>query len=167
MSALGWVARTVLINGSSTGFTPPPRGAPRRASRRRTPAPPLLPGEEGAGDVGGAAGAAAAGPAGGEPAGRGAAVPGATSPASPRAAGEEGPAAEERQLQQYGRADDLCAGPLDQAGGGRLGAAGGEHVVHHQHLLPRAERVLVHLEGGASVLQLVALRVGGARQAAL
>src|SRR5215510_12748729 len=42
MSALGWVARTVLISGSSTGLIPPPRGAPRRASRRRTPAPPLL-----------------------------------------------------------------------------------------------------------------------------
>src|SRR6266700_7696258 len=45
MSALGWVARTVLIRGSSTGLTPPPRGAPRRARRRRTPAPPLVPGE--------------------------------------------------------------------------------------------------------------------------
>src|SRR5215469_1659104 len=44
MSALGWVARTVLVRGSSTGFTPPPRGAPRRARRRRTAAPPLVPG---------------------------------------------------------------------------------------------------------------------------
>src|SRR5215472_7273985 len=39
-SALGCVARTVLISGSSTGLVPPPRGAPSRASRRRTAAVP-------------------------------------------------------------------------------------------------------------------------------
>src|SRR5215470_365051 len=39
-SALGCVARTVLISGSSTGLVPPPRGAPRRAGRRRTAAVP-------------------------------------------------------------------------------------------------------------------------------
>ena len=37
-SALGWVARMVLISGSSTGLTPPPRCAPSRARRRRTAA---------------------------------------------------------------------------------------------------------------------------------
>src|SRR5579859_3269973 len=73
MSALGWVARTVLINGSSTGLTPPPRGAPRRASRRRTPAPPVMPGVV-AGDGGAAGNGAAAVLAGdGEDAGRAAA----------------------------------------------------------------------------------------------
>src|SRR5208282_1712993 len=39
-SALGCVPRTVLIRGSSTGLAPPPRGAPSRASRRRTAAVP-------------------------------------------------------------------------------------------------------------------------------
>src|SRR6516225_10538731 len=49
ISALGWVARTVLISGSSTGLTPPPRVAPSRASRRRTAAPPVVPGRLGGG----------------------------------------------------------------------------------------------------------------------
>src|SRR5215831_17690019 len=40
MSALGCVARSVLISGSSTGLVPPPRGAPSLASRRRTAAVP-------------------------------------------------------------------------------------------------------------------------------
>src|ERR1700734_623638 len=39
-SALGCVARTVLISGSSTGLAPPPRGAPSLASLRRTAAVP-------------------------------------------------------------------------------------------------------------------------------
>src|SRR5580693_5324041 len=39
-SALGWVPRTVLISGSSTGLAPPPRGAPSLASLRRTAAVP-------------------------------------------------------------------------------------------------------------------------------
>src|ERR1700733_272454 len=39
ISALGCVARTVLINGSSTGLSVVPRCAPSRASRRRTPTP--------------------------------------------------------------------------------------------------------------------------------
>src|SRR5690242_16849204 len=43
MSALGWVARTVLMSGSSTGLVPVPRWAPRRASRRRTPTPGVPP----------------------------------------------------------------------------------------------------------------------------
>src|SRR5580704_8065560 len=38
-SALGCVARTVLISGSSTGLSVVPRWAPSRASRRRTPTP--------------------------------------------------------------------------------------------------------------------------------
>src|SRR5215470_15618911 len=84
MSALGWVARTVLVNGSSTGFTPPPRGAPRRASRRRTAAPPLVPGG-GAGE--GAAGAGAPASAGS------AAGPAAGSAAGPAAGSVAGPAA--------------------------------------------------------------------------
>src|SRR5260370_42446019 len=37
-SAFGWVARTVLINGSSTGFMVLARCAPTLASLRRTPA---------------------------------------------------------------------------------------------------------------------------------
>src|SRR5713101_3927474 len=37
-SAFGWVARTVLINGSSTGFMVLARCAPSLASLRRTPA---------------------------------------------------------------------------------------------------------------------------------
>src|SRR5207247_4641285 len=73
VSALGWVARTVLVNGSSTGFTPPPRVAPRRASRRRTAAPPLAPGggvgEGAAGPGTPAAAGSAAGPAAGSAAG--------------------------------------------------------------------------------------------------
>src|SRR6516162_5465133 len=64
MSALGWVARTVLISGSSTGLIPPPRGAPRRASRRRTPAPPPLIPLDAAGAVVGAGAGASAGGAG-------------------------------------------------------------------------------------------------------
>src|SRR5439155_18748946 len=71
-------ARTVLVRGSSTGFIPPPRGAPRRASRRRTAAPPLVPGVE-VGDgavvaagVAGSGEASGAGAAGGGPAGAGA-----------------------------------------------------------------------------------------------
>src|SRR5690348_9122563 len=72
MSALGWVARIVLISGSSCGLIPPPRGAPRRASRRRTPAPPLLRPlgaagvavSAGAGGSAGGAGLASAGGAG-------------------------------------------------------------------------------------------------------
>src|SRR5690606_15436701 len=36
MSALGWVARTVLTSGSRTGFIVVPRWAPSRASLRRT-----------------------------------------------------------------------------------------------------------------------------------
>ncbi len=43
MSALGWVRRTVLISGSSTGFIPPLRVVPSRARRRRTAAVPLAP----------------------------------------------------------------------------------------------------------------------------
>src|ERR1700689_5143669 len=39
-SALGCVARTVLISGSSTGLAPPPRGAPSLASLRRAAAGP-------------------------------------------------------------------------------------------------------------------------------
>src|SRR6202034_4635511 len=39
-SALGCVARPVLISGSSTGLAPPPRGAPSLASLRRTAAVP-------------------------------------------------------------------------------------------------------------------------------
>src|SRR5215467_5437645 len=42
-SALGWVSRTVLINGSSTGLTAPDLGAPSRDSRRLTPAAPVVP----------------------------------------------------------------------------------------------------------------------------
>src|SRR5580704_12825644 len=38
-SALGCVARTVLMSGSSTGLSVVPRWAPSRASRRRTPTP--------------------------------------------------------------------------------------------------------------------------------
>src|ERR1700733_2044937 len=54
-STLGWVARTVLNRGSSTGLAPPPRGAPSRASRRRTaavPAAAALVSPVGAGRVG-------------------------------------------------------------------------------------------------------------------
>src|SRR5215470_20080718 len=101
MSALGWVARTVLISGSSTGLIPPPRGAPRRARRRRTPAPPLMP-LDGAGDAvaGGdgvaAAWEAAAGGAGPPAAGRacarrGAATSRATSVSSPGTGDSSGP----------------------------------------------------------------------------
>src|SRR5215468_236267 len=39
MSALGWVLRTVLTRGSSTGLTPP-RGEANRPSRRLTPVGP-------------------------------------------------------------------------------------------------------------------------------
>src|SRR5512135_1290637 len=45
-SALGWVARTVLIIGSRTGLIPPPRFAPSRARRRAArpdPAPRPVP----------------------------------------------------------------------------------------------------------------------------
>src|SRR5215472_3239428 len=94
MSALGWVARTVLISGSSTGLIPPPRGAPRRASRRRTPAPPPL---DGAGVA--AAGAGAAGGAGLVAAGRararcGAAASRATSVSFPETGDSSGPGAD-------------------------------------------------------------------------
>src|SRR5215472_7115911 len=94
MSALGWVPRTVLIKGSSTGFTPPPRGEPRRASRRRTPAPPLMPAEdpEGAGSVG--AGADAVG-AGAGAAGAGADAAGADSAGTAAGAAEAAPDAAE------------------------------------------------------------------------
>src|SRR6266702_587152 len=81
VSALGWVARTVLIKGSSTGFTPPPRGAPSRASRRRTPDPPLTPG--GAGCVRGSADVVDAAAAGRDAARRGCTASRATSLSSP------------------------------------------------------------------------------------
>src|SRR5215470_16276524 len=100
MSALGWVARTVLISGSSTGLIPP-RGAPRRASRRRTPAPPLLIPLGGAGVVGAAGdgaaaedGVAAAGAglaAGRARARRGAATSRVTSVSSPGTGDSSGP----------------------------------------------------------------------------
>src|SRR5262245_55402481 len=95
MSALGWVARTVLISGSSTGLIPPPRGAPRRARRRRTPAPPLMP-LDGPGDaVAGGEGLAAggAGPPAAERARarRGAATSRATSVSSPGTGDSSGP----------------------------------------------------------------------------
>src|SRR6185437_5266845 len=46
-------------------------------------------------------------------------------------------------------------------------AAGGQHVVHDEHPLTGREGVLVHLDGGGPVLELVAPRVGGAGQTAL
>src|SRR6516162_1369714 len=263
MSALGWVARTVLISGSSTGLIPPPRGAPRRASRRRTPAPPPLIPLDAAGAVVGAGAGASAGGAGLAAAdldldlGRGRARRGsatsratsvsspgtgdssgpgadwvtsaaavrvvATSPATyapvvrpgnqsigacqsgPRVAvsqaaaryppltipaadlaaegqpsrrsdghegaqrlpGELGTATEEREFHDDGHPDDLRTGPADQARGGLGRPAGGQHVVDDQDPLSRAERVLVHLDGGGSVLEFVALRVGGPGQPAL
>ena len=39
------------------------------------------------------------------------------------------------QLDQEAEADDVAAEPLDEAGGGRGGAAGGQHVVDDQHPL--------------------------------
>src|SRR5215475_7918267 len=92
MSALGWVARTVLISGSSTGLIPPPRGAPRRASRRRTPAPPLLMPLDGAG-VSAVAGAGSV-VSGRVRARRGAAAPLATSVPSPGTGDSSGPGAD-------------------------------------------------------------------------
>src|SRR5215471_17578822 len=99
MSALGWVARTVLISGSSTGLIPPPRGAPRRASRRRTPAPPLLMPLGGAGAADAAGDCAPAGGAGpvapGRPrARRGAAPSRATPVSSPGTGDSSGPGAD-------------------------------------------------------------------------
>ena len=70
------------------------------------------------------------------------------------------PAAEEAQLQQHGEAGDRAAGPLDQVQRRLGGAAGGQHVVDHQHPVPGGERVLVHLEGRLAVLQRVGGRVG-------
>ena len=69
------------------------------------------------------------------------------------------PAAEEPQLQQHREAGDRAAGPLDQVQRRRRGAAGGQHVVDHQHPLAGRERVLVHLQGGLAVLQRVRRRV--------
>src|SRR5215475_2787408 len=281
MSALGCVARTVLVRGSSTGFTPPPRGAPRRASRRRTAAPPMVPGgglgggaveaaggagpgealgtAAGAGSAGtgsaeagsAGAGSAAAGSAGAGPAEAGTAGSGAASPSFPGAAGkpccpgaEEAtsapalpvivtspatcapvirqepilsaaawphalvsrrgtgvaatgtpadaavsgarargaevrsnneqrpqiprrqpvPAGQERELQDDRYPGDLRPGAAHQVSG-RLGrAAGGQHVVHDEHALTGREGVLVHLDRGGPVLELVGPRVGRAGQ---
>ena len=44
---------------------------------------------------------------------------------------------EEPQLQQHVDADDLGAQALEERAGGRRGAAGGEHVVDHQHPVAR------------------------------
>src|SRR6516225_8325010 len=103
MSALGWVARTVLISGSSTGLIPPPRGAPSRASRRRTPAPPLpIPlggagvaaGEGAEAAAGGAAGGAGLAAADRARARRGAATSRVTSVSSPGTGDSSGPGAD-------------------------------------------------------------------------
>src|SRR5215468_8543159 len=99
MSALGWVPRTVLISGSSTGLIPPLRGTPRRASRRRTPAPPLLMplggAEVAAAEAGAADGAGwVAAPSARVRARRGAAASRATSVSPPGTGDSSGPGAD-------------------------------------------------------------------------
>ena len=49
---------------------------------------------------------------------------------------------QEGQLQQHGEAGHRAAGPLDQIQRRLGGAAGGQHVVDHQHPVPGGERVL-------------------------
>src|SRR5258708_38269386 len=84
MSAFGWVVRTVLMSGSSTGLMPPPRAEPNRLRRRLTPAWPLPdPFPDGHSAMAGGEGAGAAEvPDAGSLAGGPATVPDAGSPAA-------------------------------------------------------------------------------------
>src|SRR5215831_12705172 len=166
MSALGWVARTVLVNGSSTGFTPPPRGAPRRASRRRTAAPPLVPGGDAGEGAAGAGAPASAGSVAGPAAGAarpGTAASRVTSPLSPEAGKSCCPGADEvtsaSAVPVVATSPATCAPVVRQ--GPILSAAARPHVLasrygaaawlsHANHQCLRAD-ALVFRSGGKRV----------------
>jgi hypothetical protein len=103
-----------LARGSSTGFTPPPRGAPRRDSRRRTAAPPMAPGGAVAGGVAGTTRAVGPGEASRTAVGAGSAEAGSTAAGS-TAAGSTGAGCAE--------AGSVEAGPAG-AGSTAAGSAG-------------------------------------------
>src|SRR2546422_4318147 len=69
-------------------------------------------------------------------------------------------AAQVGELDHEGAGEHLAAAALDQLDGRRGGAAGGEEVVHDQHSVAGADRVVVDLERVAAVLELVARGVG-------
>jgi hypothetical protein len=75
-------------------------------------------------------------------------------------------AAEEGELDQEGQADHLAAEALDELGGRRCGAPGGDDVVDHEHPLARRDGIGVHLEVVGPVLEGVLLRTGLAGQLA-
>ena len=59
------------------------------------------------------------------------------------------------ELDQELDADHLSAELLDQVHDRPGGPAGGDEVVHHQHLLPRGHGVFVHVQDVGAVLQRV------------
>src|SRR5947209_14749336 len=59
------------------------------------------------------------------------------------AAGEPFAAGQEAEVHEEREPDDLGPEPLEQRGGRGCGAAGGEDVVDHEHLLARLHRVEV------------------------
>src|ERR1700681_4851254 len=65
--------------------------------------------------------------------------------------------AQVRELDQDMDADHLTAQLADQLDRGAGGAPGGEHIIHDQHLLTGADRVLMDLELIGSVLELIVL----------
>ena len=71
---------------------------------------------------------------------------------------------EEVELDQKRQADELAADASDQPRRRLCRAARGEHVVHDQHALSGAKRVLVNLEAVGAVLERVVLALGLRRQ---
>src|SRR5207244_13100234 len=72
-------------------------------------------------------------------------------------AGHLVPSLEEGELHQGGDPDDLASQTLDQPGRGPGRPAGGQNVVHDEDPVSGGDGVLVDLEHGRAVLELVLL----------
>ena len=72
-----------------------------------------------------------------------------------------------RQVDDKGAADHLCAQPLDQLDPGLGGAAGGQQVIHQQHLFARLQCVGMQFHHRLAIFQRIGLLNGRPRQFAL
>src|SRR5207302_10493054 len=69
--------------------------------------------------------------------------------------GEHLPAFEVGELDQEPEPDHLAAQQLDQLRHREVGPAGGDEIVHDQHPLARFDRIVVDVDDGVAVLELV------------